>query len=131
AAFEVDAERAVDDIEELVLLVVLVPMEFTLQHAEANHAVVHFAQRLVHPLLLGRALERLHVDQLERLELDIALVRVRGLHPSPQCGLGAIMDTCTRRRIRCATRRRTRGARSSRSARTACLRRRTRDRWSS
>ena len=43
AAFELDYEFALDDVEELVLLVVLVPVEFALQHAHADHRVVDLA----------------------------------------------------------------------------------------
>jgi hypothetical protein len=48
--------RCTTHIEELVLVVVLVPVELALQHAEPQHRIIHGAQRLVEPLLLGRAL---------------------------------------------------------------------------
>src|SRR5215472_12425575 len=40
APFEIDEEAPVDDIEELVLVVVLVPVVFALQHAQAHDRIV-------------------------------------------------------------------------------------------
>ena len=41
AAFEVNDELTLDDVEELIFGVVFVPMKLTLQHTKANDAVVH------------------------------------------------------------------------------------------
>ena len=46
---EVYEEATVEDKEELVVVVVLVPVILTLQDAQPNHRVVDLAQRLVIP----------------------------------------------------------------------------------
>ena len=46
---EINDETTVEDKEELVVIVVLVPMVFALHDAEANDRIVHFTQRLVVP----------------------------------------------------------------------------------
>jgi len=65
-AFQVDLEAPLDDVEELVFLVVLVPVELALEDAEPDDAVIHPAERLVVPRVLTRVDERLDVDELER-----------------------------------------------------------------
>ena len=62
---EVDLEAAVNDIEELVLIVVLVPVELPLQDTEPYNAVIHPAERLVVPRVLACVDERLDVDELK------------------------------------------------------------------
>jgi hypothetical protein len=47
--FEVDDEVSLQDEEKLVVALVFVPMVFALQDPEANHGVIHFAERLVVP----------------------------------------------------------------------------------
>src|SRR5262245_65010336 len=44
APLQIDDEFALDDIEEFIFLVVLVPVKFTLYHAEANDAIIHLAE---------------------------------------------------------------------------------------
>src|SRR5262249_824928 len=63
---EIDLKAAVDDIEKLVLLVVLVPVELALHDAESYNAVVVPAESLVVPSIFARVDERLDVDKLER-----------------------------------------------------------------
>ena len=46
---QVDVELAFEHEQELVGVVVLVPVELTLDHAEADHRVVDRGQRLVEP----------------------------------------------------------------------------------
>ena len=79
AVFEVDQEAALDDEEELVLAVVLVPVELAVQDAEADDAIVHPAERLVVPGFFAGVGEGLHVDELERGELGTEVDRIRGL----------------------------------------------------
>jgi len=52
AAFEVDEEAAIDNVEEFVFVIVFVPVKFALHNAEANYAVIHAAKGLVVPLVL-------------------------------------------------------------------------------
>jgi hypothetical protein len=46
---EVQEELSIDDIEELVFFIVLVPVEFAVEDAEAHDAVIDKRQRLVPP----------------------------------------------------------------------------------
>src|SRR5438445_380871 len=80
-AFEINHETPLHDIEELVFLVVLVPVELALQHAEPHDAVVHAAKRLVIPGIRARIDERLNVNQLERSIFGVEIDRVRCLGP--------------------------------------------------
>lgn len=43
----------------------LVPMKFSLDDADAHHAVVHLRQRLIEPRIRASAHERWNVDQIE------------------------------------------------------------------
>jgi len=72
AAFDVDDEPAVHDEEELVLVVVLVPVEVALDDAEADDGVVDARQRLVEPRLVRGGLGA-DVDELEGAELLVDL----------------------------------------------------------
>ena len=66
AIFEIDQELATDDVEELVFLLVLVPMIFAVDHAEAHDRFVDLAQRLVIPAIGARIDEAGDVDHFER-----------------------------------------------------------------
>src|SRR3954469_2280756 len=68
AALDVDHEPAVHDEEELVLVVVLVPVEVALDHAETDDGVVDARERLVEPRLVRGGLGA-DVDELEGAEL--------------------------------------------------------------
>ncbi len=52
-AFQVNYEAPLDHVKELILLVVLMPVELALHDAEPHDAVVHSAQRLVIPRVLA------------------------------------------------------------------------------
>src|SRR6266567_4591174 len=64
---EIDDPSSLDHVEELVLVVVLVPVEFTLHHAEAHDAVVHATERLVVPAVPAA------IDELERSEQRVEM----------------------------------------------------------
>src|SRR6266705_6604327 len=51
AAFEIDQQQAFDNIEELVIRVMLVPMIFTFDDAKPNDGSIHLAECLVEPLV--------------------------------------------------------------------------------
>src|SRR5262249_7120047 len=59
---KVDQEFSIEHKKELVDVIVFVPVIFTLQHAESHHRIVHFAQRLVVPLVLAGISQLLHVN---------------------------------------------------------------------
>jgi hypothetical protein len=69
-ALDVDHQRPVEDEEELVLDLVLVPVEVALDHAQPDDRVVDLGERLVEPGLDGGGLG-VHVDVGERVELDV------------------------------------------------------------
>src|SRR5262245_22241169 len=73
-AFQVNYEAALDHVEELILLVVLMPVKLALHHAEPNDAVVHSAQRLVIPRVLAGIDECLNVNEFQgsipRVQVD-------------------------------------------------------------
>ena len=74
--FEVDEELAFDGQEELVIVVVLVPVVFALDDSNADYGVVDLAEGLVEPLVVlcvGDA----DVDDFERAVKDVEASFVR------------------------------------------------------
>jgi len=67
-AFQVNVETPLHYIEELIFLVVLVPVELSLHDAEPHNAVIHATQSLVIPSVLARIDQRLNVNELKRAE---------------------------------------------------------------
>lgn len=61
---EVDDETAFENKEELVVVVVFVPMVLALHDAEMDDRIVHLAQCLVVPAVGTRLHERGNIDQL-------------------------------------------------------------------
>ena len=64
AVLEVDEQGAVEHHEELILILVPVPVILALQHAQPNDRIVDLAERLVVPLVLTRVDQRLDVEPL-------------------------------------------------------------------
>jgi len=85
AILEIDVEFSFDDIEELIVVVVLVPVILALHDTEPNDRVIHPAQRLVIPLVGARVHQRLHVYQLELAILDVEMSGV-GIRCLPAAG---------------------------------------------
>ena len=50
SVFEIDEQLAVNDVEELVIRIVLVPVILTLQDTKPNHGVIHLAERRLYHL---------------------------------------------------------------------------------
>ena len=75
--FQIDQEMAVEHKEELVDVVMLVPVVFALQYAEPHDRFVHLAQRLVVPFVRARIGQLLNIDYFERpmQNVQISLVR--------------------------------------------------------
>jgi len=63
AIFKIDNKMALQDNEELVVAIVFVPVILTLHHPQANNRIVHFAQRLVVPLVIAGFHQRRNVHQ--------------------------------------------------------------------
>ena len=71
---EVHDEPALHEEEELILVVVLVPVELAFQDAEANDRVVDAGECLVVPLVSARLYQRGDIDNLERVVEDVEVV---------------------------------------------------------
>src|SRR5262249_26512245 len=69
----VEEERAVDHEEELVLDVVIVPVELAVEHADTRDAVVDHGQGLVPPRLGAIVGELAGLDDLERTILHVVV----------------------------------------------------------
>ena len=67
---EIDEQAAFEHVEELILVVVLVPVVFALDHGEAHDRAVDFAQRLVEPLVRAGVGQRFFVDEFERADRE-------------------------------------------------------------
>jgi len=59
---QINQKPALEDEKELVLFIVLVPMEFPLHHAKTNDTIVHLAKGLIEPLFLARGDQARHID---------------------------------------------------------------------
>ena len=70
-SLQIDDELALNDIEELVVGVVLVPVILALHHTESDHGVIHLAERLVVPLELASVDQRLEVDNFKSAIEDV------------------------------------------------------------
>ena len=77
AIFKIDDEVPLQDEEELVVVVMFVPVVFALHDSQANNGVVHLAERLVVPLLGAGFHQGWNVNQVERRKLDIEVSGVR------------------------------------------------------
>ena len=64
--FEIDQQRAFNHVKELVIGIVLVPVILPFDNPNAHNGVVHFAERLVKPLIVAGVLDRMYIDNLER-----------------------------------------------------------------
>lgn len=63
-AFDIDQQLTVEDQEELVLVVVLVPVKISVDYAKPDDGIVDRYERLVEPRQMGGRLGG-HVDQLK------------------------------------------------------------------
>lgn len=69
-AFEVDQELAFDHIKEFIVVVMFVPMIFSLDHADPDNRSVDLAKGLIEPRHLGIG-ETFLVDDLEGSMQDV------------------------------------------------------------
>src|SRR5438445_12886447 len=77
AVFEIDDKVPIQDKEELVVVVMFVPVVLALHDAQANNGVVHLAEGLVIPLIGAGFYQRRNVHQMESWNLDIEVSSVR------------------------------------------------------
>jgi hypothetical protein len=68
---QIDQELALQNEKELVFVVVLVPVKFSLHDTKANDAIVHLTKSLVVPLLLPGGNEARYVHKLQKAKLHI------------------------------------------------------------
>ena len=62
----IDQEMAAHDVEELVFLLVLMPVIFSLHYAEPHDRFVHLAERLVVPRMRAGGDQPRHIDHFQR-----------------------------------------------------------------
>ncbi len=75
--FEIDDEVPLQDKEELVVVVMFVPVVLALHDPQANNGVVHLAERLLIPLLGAGFHQDWNVNQVESRKLYIEVSGVR------------------------------------------------------
>lgn len=78
-AVEFDAEQPVQDGEELILLVVFVPVEFALHDAQPHQDIADLDEGLVVPGIVGLVDQRLDVDRLQGVGQRLVADRVVGM----------------------------------------------------
>src|SRR5262249_60335655 len=61
------------------------PMILALHDAEAYNGIVHLAERLIIPLFGAGLHERRHIDEFERIELNVEICRIREGGASVRC----------------------------------------------
>src|SRR5205823_7396017 len=71
AILEIDDKVPLQDKEELVVIVIFVPVVLALHNPQANNGVVHLAKRLVVPLIGAGFHQGRNVHQAESRKLDI------------------------------------------------------------
>ena len=74
---ELDHEAAGHDVEELVEVVVFVPVLLAFDHAEAHHRLVDLAEGLVVPRHIAGIDQHRYIDDLERAESNVEMCLVR------------------------------------------------------
>jgi hypothetical protein len=92
--FQIDDEVPLQDKEELIVVVVFMPVILTLHDPEANNGVVHPAERLVIPLVGAGFNQHRNVYQAESRKLSVEVSRVRIIllfaHRMSQPGIKAV-----------------------------------------
>jgi hypothetical protein len=82
AILEIDQQPPLEHQEELVLIIVVMPVKVTLNHPESDHRLVDRRQRLVEPGLVGGDLRR-DVDERQAavlvVEMDVVLLAAHAL----------------------------------------------------
>jgi len=89
AIFQIHDEAALDDVEELIFVVVMMPMVVALlEDAESHDRVVHLAQGLIVPRVRDLPDERIEIDDLQRCVVNvqtcIVACRISVAHGTPR-----------------------------------------------
>jgi len=69
--FEVDEELAVEHEEELVVLIVFVPMVFAFDDSDAYDTVIHLRQCFIIPFVFDGLYHGRHVDEFKVVVFDV------------------------------------------------------------
>ena len=64
--FQIDEQPPFDNVKELVVRIMLVPVVFAPDHPNPNHGIIHLAKRLVVPRMLCPITERFLINHFER-----------------------------------------------------------------
>ena len=73
--FKIYKELALENEKEFVIIIMLVPMVLALHDSKSNHRIVNFGKSLVVPLIGACFDQSWDVNQLQRLEFDIHVIR--------------------------------------------------------
>jgi len=74
--FEIDEKVPLQDKEELIVVVMFVPVIFALHNSETNNGVVHLAERLVVPLISAGFHQGGNVHHVKGRELHVEVSSV-------------------------------------------------------
>jgi hypothetical protein len=69
--FKVDHEVAIQDKEEFIVVVMLVPVVFALHNAQPHDGFIHLAEGLVVPLVRAGPYQSRYIDDRESWKLDV------------------------------------------------------------
>ena len=92
AVFKIDEKISLDYIEELIIGIMLVPVVFAFDDADAYYRIVDFAEGLVEPLEFAAVGQSFYVDDFERLVQDVeaSFIRIR----SKRISHGGLRSCC-------------------------------------
>ena len=103
---EVDEELAGDYVEELVLVVVLMPVELALEDADAQQAIVDSAEGAIEPGVVARSGDGVDLDVVEPAEkrghLDVVLLGLGFHRATTSSGRGSLARMLCERPSRAA-----------------------------
>lgn len=71
SVFEVNNEMSFENEEELVVVIVFMPVILALHHTQSNDGIINFAKGLVVPAILALTHKRRNVDQAECRKQDV------------------------------------------------------------
>jgi hypothetical protein len=108
AILEINQESSIQNKEEFINVLMLVPMIFPLHHRQPDDRIVHLAKRLVVPFVLAGVGKLLHIDQLKRTMQNVEISLVweffsarLGIHAANLTAEGTEVAEKTRRNCVC------------------------------
>ncbi len=76
-ALNIDQQLPANYVEELIVIVVPVPVVFALDRGHAHHGIIDLAEGLIEPLVIAGAGNRMDIDEFERAVQDVEASFVR------------------------------------------------------